>query len=565
MQHNLAPNEIFDLYFLQSVVQHAGDLLKADGSCFYFWDAAAQKATLMAKFNICDIAWDESLPERTILSRKPLIEAFPSRPALLSVPVARDEDSLGVLVVADHTPQRLFNAHDVATLQSLADLAAAASRRSRRLARMTAQFRALHVIDLALTSSLEPDRVLNLILEKAVELVGAEHGSLRELNKDTSELVLKVHYGDQWTAETLAYTPRVGEGIMQWVAKHRRPYLSPDVRGDPRYVVLFEDMRSALAVPLLTNPAGEPDEDDFLGVLLLESSRPAAFDQQDVELMDALAQEAVIAIQNARHHQRLQAMHQRLKSEQERRLAAEKWTIMGQAATSLAHRINNLIGIVPASADEIQRTVQGANLPEGDRQWVEANIQRIQRNTRFILKLSDALFRPFKEAGPSGHFNVNRLLSEALESADLPAALQVKCNYDPNLPDVESSPLLVDIFLELIINSQKAMEGRRRQMLTIETRLAEDSAQRWVVVDIRDSGRGFSAEQMAHMWEMFQQSRDGLGFGLWWIRTFIERQGGAIECASSPGAGAVFTLRLPVHPAPSSMQKQTEQAEKNAR
>lgn len=565
MQHNLAPNEIFDQYFLQSVVQHAGDLLKADGSCFYFWDAAAQKATLMAEYNLADIPWDESLPERTILSHQPLIETLPSRPSLLSAPVARDEDSLGVLVVADRTPQRLFSAHDVAMLQSLADLAAAASRRSRRLARMTAQFRALHVIDLALTSSLEPDRVLNLILEKAVELVGAEHGSLRELNQDTGELVLKVHYGDQWTAETLAYTPRVGEGIMQWVAQHRRPYLSPDVRSDPRYVVLFEDMRSALAVPLLTNPAGEPDEDDFLGVLLLESSRLAAFDQQDVELMDALAQEAVIAIQNARHHQRLQSMHQRLKSEQERRLAAEKWTIMGQAATSLAHRINNLIGIVPASADEIQRTLQGAKLPAGDRQWIEANVQRIQRNARFILKLSDALFRPFKEAGPAGHFNVNRLLSEALESVDLPAAIQVECNYDPHLPEVESSPLLVDIFLELIINAQKAMEGCRRQLLTIETRLAEDSTQRWVVVDIRDSGRGFSPEQITHMWDMFQQSRDGLGFGLWWIRTFIERQGGAIACASRPDAGAVFTLRLPVHPSPSPTQIKTGQAEKNAR
>ena len=75
----------------------------------------------------------------------------------------------------------------------------------------------------------------------------------------------------------------------------------------------------------------------------------------------------------------------------------------------------------------------------------------------------------------------------------------------------------------------------------------EDPGGRSVVVDIRDSGRGFSPEQLERMWEMFQQSRNGIGFGLWWIRTFIERQGGTIDCASSPGAGAVFTLRLPVH------------------
>jgi signal transduction histidine kinase len=549
MRHNLAPDEIFDLYFLQSVVQHATYLLNVEGSCFYFWDAVVQQATLMAKYNLPSIPWEDSLPGRTILSQKALIETFPSRPALLAVPVALHEDSLGVLVVADWAPRRLFNERDVATLQSLADLAAAASRQSQRLARMTAQFRALHVIDLALTSSLEPDRVLSLILEKAVELIGAEHGSLRELKQDTGELILKAHFGDKWTEEALAYTPRVGEGIMQWVAKHRLPYLSPDVRKDPRYVVLFEDMRSSLAVPLLTNPEGEPDEDDFLGVVLLESSRLAAFDHQDVELMDALAQEAVISIQNARQHQRLQSMHRRLTSEQERRLAAEKWTVMGQAATSLAHRINNLIGIVPASADEIQRSLKGVDLGDGDRIWVEANINRIQRNARFILKLSDALFRPFKEAGPSGYFNVNRLLKEALEFADLPAHLQVVCDYDPKLPDLESSPLLVDIFLELITNAKKAMEGGELQLLTLKTRF-EAAAEGAVVVSIQDSGRGFSPEQLAHMWDMFQQSRDGLGFGLWWIRTFIERQGGTIDCTSTPGSGAVFTLRLPVHPSP---------------
>ena len=550
MRHNLAPNEIFDPYFLQSVVQHSTYLLNVEGSCFYFWDSIVRQATLMAKYNLPSIPWDESLPRRTIGSQKALIETFPSRPALLAVPAALHEDTLGVLVVADWAPRRLFSEQDVAMLQSLADLAAVASRQTQRLTRMTAQFRALHVIDLALTSSLEPDRVLNLILEKAVELVGAEHGSLRELNQDTGELILKAHFGDKWTEETLSYTPRVGEGIMQWVAKHRLPYLSPDVRKDLRYVVLFKDMRSSLAVPLLTNPEGAPDEDDFLGVLLLESSRLAAFDQQDVELMDALAQEAVIAIQNARQHQKLQSMHKRIKSEQERRLAAEKWTVMGQAATSLAHRINNLIGIVPASADEIQRSLKDANIGEADRIWVQENINRIQRNARFVLKLSNALFRPFKEAGPSGHFNVNRLLNEALESADLPTGLQVICNYDRNLPDVESSPLLVDIFFELIINAKKAMAESKRQMLRIETRLEMDQTERCVLVEIQDTGTGFTSEQMVHMWDMFQQSKDGLGFGLWWLRTFIERQGGTIDCASNPGVGATFTIRLPAQPDP---------------
>jgi signal transduction histidine kinase len=546
MRPNPTPNEIFDPCFLQSIVQHATHLLDCDGSGFYFWDSERGHAKVMAVHNLAGIPWDESLPGRVIESREVVSEKIPGRSVLLAAPAALHDDVLGVLVVVDWNPGRVFRDRDFTVLGAMADLAAAASRQSLRLARMTAQFRALHVIDLALSSSLEPDRVLNLILEKAVDLVGAEHGSLRELNPDTGELILKAHYGEGWDLETLAYTPRVGEGVMQWVAKHRRPYLCSNVQEDPNYVVLFKDMRSSVAIPLLTSHEDRVPADDFLGVLLLESSRQSAFDGQDVELLDALAQEAVIAIQNARQHQRLQSMHIRLKAEQEKRLAAEKWTVMGQAATSLAHRINNLIGIVPAGAAEVTRSLSKIHIPEGEREWVEANLGRIERNARFVLKLSNALFRPFKETGPPGRFDVNRLLNEALESSTFPQGVRIVRDYQEGIPFVESSKLLMDIFFELIINARKAMKQQDERTLTLRTRCKQDDEFRWVIVQIQDTGAGFSAEQMARMWDIFQQSKNGTGFGLWWIRTFIERHGGSVECRSVPGKGSMFTLRLPV-------------------
>jgi signal transduction histidine kinase len=332
---------------------------------------------------------------------------------------------------------------------------------------------------------------------------------------------------------------------MQWVAEHRQPYLSADVRKDPRYVVLFENMRSSVAVPLLDARRDRTEIDDFLGVLLLESQRLAAFDRQDLELLDALAQEAVIAIQNASQHQRLQTMHRKLRDEQEKRLAAEKWTVMGQAATSLAHRINNLIGILPASAGEVRRTLSAMALSNADRQWIDSNLDRIERNARFILSLSDNLFRPFKESGPPGRFDVNQLLNEALESADLPATIDVLHEYQPDLPKVESSALLVDIFLELITNARKAMTGRPRRQLILRTRAERQDSQIWVVVEISDTGRGIDPDRVEQLWDMFQQSKTGLGFGLWWIRTFLVRQGGTVSCSSRPNEGASFTIRLP--------------------
>ena len=89
------------------------------------------------------------------------------------------------------------------------------------------------------------------------------------------------------------------------------------------------------------------------------------------------------------------------------------------------------------------------------------------------------------------------------------------------------------------------MEGQPRKWLELRTRLERDEAGPWVVAEVSDTGIGFTPEQMVHLWDMFQQSTDGLGFGLWWVRTFIEQQGGTIACDSRPGAGATFTVRLP--------------------
>jgi signal transduction histidine kinase len=500
---------------------------------------------LVAGHELPETLWDEGLPGRVIESEGAVFDAHPGQPPVLAVPSIWREKVRGVLMVLGDAPDRLFDEHDAALLQPLADLAAAVLRQAERLTRMTAQFRALHVIDVALSSSLQLDRVLNLILDKAVGLVGAEHGSLRLLNSETGELILKAYLGEGWTPEVRAYTFPIGHGITGWVAERRQPYLCPNAREDAQNVVLFEEMRSGVAVPLLIGNEEQHSREELLGVLLLESTRPAAFDQHDVELLQALAQEAVIAIQNATQHQKLQLMHQTLQDEQERRVAAEKWTVMGQAATALAHRINNLIGIVPASAGEIRRTVTNLEIPQADLMWIEANLDRIERNGRFILKMADALFRPFQEPGPRAHFDVNRLLNEAVQAASLPPSIQVIQDYGLELPPVESNSLLVDVFLELITNAGKAMEDQPRKWLEMRTRVESDKAGTWVVAEISDTGRGIAPEQLGNLWAMFHQSADGLGFGLWWVRTFIERQGGTIACDSTPGTGATFTVRLP--------------------
>ena len=538
MRPDLTPSDILDPDFLQSVVRQATYQCRADGSGFYLCIPEWGHTKLLATHNLPKTPWDDDLPARVIHSRQAVIETTPEKSIVLAAPLIWQDAVRGILIVFNDSPDRTFRDRDIKLLQSLADMTASVAQQNERLALMTTQFRALHAIDVALTSSLELDRILNLILENGAELVGAEHGSLRQLEPESGKLVLRAHYGSGWTPQKLAYTPRVGEGIVRWVAENRRPYLCPDVREDSLYVVLFENMRSSVAVPLQYRREGPSKPDSFLGVLLLESSRLAAFDEQDVELLEALAQAAVIAIQNA-------TQHRKLVDEQEKRLAAEKWAMMGQAATALAHRINNLMGIVPVSAGEIHRALADLVLPGSEKKWIEANLGRIERNAKFILKLSDSLFRPFKESGPTARLDINQLMKEALDLADLPADIELLCEFDPSLPPVKCSLLLLDVYLELITNACKAMENRAVRQLSIGTLTEKDEAGVWAVVQVKDTGRGIASDQMPYLWEMFQKSENGLGFGLWWLRTFIARQGGTIDCFSNPDDGTTFIVRLP--------------------
>jgi signal transduction histidine kinase len=88
-----------------------------------------------------------------------------------------------------------------------------------------------------------------------------------------------------------------------------------------------------------------------------------------------------------------------------------------------------------------------------------------------------------------------------------------------------------------------------------QIRASVDRAGHWVTLSVADNGEGFDSAQAEHVWDRFyrgDKSRgrkgsvgDGAGLGLSIVRGFVEAHGGEVACASSPGAGATFTLRLP--------------------
>lgn len=206
---------------------------------------------------------------------------------------------------------RTLGESDLLFLESLANLAAAVIEQTRRLAdaqrhlaRKEEELNRLRRAGLLISSRLRLEETLEAILQMALEITNAHYGIFRLLDKGGRNLIARAIAAGDIAAASLT-KPRVevlpidANSVMGWVATHRQPARVEDLRADPWSRIYYPldsalEMRSELAVPLI-NASGRLE-----GVLNLESPTVGAFSEDDSHLLQALATQAVIAIQEAR-------------------------------------------------------------------------------------------------------------------------------------------------------------------------------------------------------------------------------------------------------------------------
>jgi len=141
------------------------------------------------------------------------------------------------------------------------------------------------------SSSLDLHEVLHGIVEAVREVVPCDHAAVFLLDQRRGELWYAVYQGKAKEVPR-NFRLKMGQGLVGWVAFTGQPVLVRDVRSDSRYVRLFPDSRSELDVPIKRG-------DRVLGVISLESRRRGAFTEHHLELLQAFAGQAAIAIENA--------------------------------------------------------------------------------------------------------------------------------------------------------------------------------------------------------------------------------------------------------------------------
>jgi diguanylate cyclase (GGDEF)-like protein len=161
-----------------------------------------------------------------------------------------------------------------------------------------------HELGKALTSSLQLDQVLRTIMEKINEVLRPDTWSLLLMDTAKNELFFQIATGKGSDA-LKDVRIKVGQGLAGWVAKSGQAVVVPDTTKDERFFSQVDEKtrtetRSIVAVPVRFR-------DQCLGVIeLINCMGPeGAFSQRDLALLEALADYAAIAIENARHVQRI--------------------------------------------------------------------------------------------------------------------------------------------------------------------------------------------------------------------------------------------------------------------
>lgn len=212
----------------------------------------------------------------------------------LVAPLSIGERLLGVLIAdtrLDHSP---FNNADLKLINVLANLAAVTRENASLISDLrarNARLNALLDISSAMSSTLDLKTLLDVILERAMELTHASTGAILLVEEDSPGLSVKCARGvSSDVIQNLVLRP--GQGITGWALLENRSIRVPNVEHDPRYIKVNDQIRSELAVPIRQG-------DRVVGVINVDSFQLDMFTELDQQLLEILAAQAAVAIRNA--------------------------------------------------------------------------------------------------------------------------------------------------------------------------------------------------------------------------------------------------------------------------
>ncbi|MCP4124237.1 MAG: GAF domain-containing protein, partial [Bacteroidetes bacterium] len=224
---------------------------------------------------------------------------YPDVKSCMATPLKSSGQVIGTLYVESTDLGAFSEQYQLDLLQALADQASIVIENMQFYEQRAKDMDALREINEVVVSG-ELDKILKIIIQKAVQTMPGEYSSLWLIDPGTGDLILQAVRGPG--EEITRKVRRIQTGaasINVLVAKEGKPYICGDAEADPYFYKIYDKAKSSITVPLKYR-------DRTIGTLNVESSKLEAFNDQHRQLLVSFSDQAAIAIENAKLYKNLQ-------------------------------------------------------------------------------------------------------------------------------------------------------------------------------------------------------------------------------------------------------------------
>jgi signal transduction histidine kinase len=474
---------------------------------------------------------------------------------IMTVPILRGDELLGAIGVYRHEV-RAFTESQIALLETFADQAVIAIENTRLFEEVQSRTQELQeslrqqagtadVLKTISRSAFDLQRVLDTLTEAAARLCGADKGLIRRRERDHYVVASTYGFSDEfkeWVASSVLAASR--GSIVGRVALERTTVHIPDVFNEPDWQSgdwqRLGDFRSMIGVPLLR-------DGDLLGILVLHRTRAVPFTEKQIELVESFADQAVIAIENTRLFEEVQARTAELaKTVEDLEIASQH---KSQFVANMSHELRTPLAAILGYAELMQ---EGFYEPLGQKS-LDA-LTRIRSNSKHLLGLINTVLDIAKIE--SGQFTLNmaeyaiesvvETVRAATESLADTKKLALKTEVAKSLPvGLGDEQRLTQVLLNLVGNAIKFTD-------TGEVRVTARAVSGHFNVSVADTGPGIPEQERTRIFDQFHQvdssltkAKGGTGLGLAIAKQIVEMHGGRIWVESTLGKGSTFQMELP--------------------
>ncbi len=507
----------------------AGHKLKVDGHSMIGRDTGEHRAL---------IALD--VGEEPVHFKNPYL---PNTHSEMALPLIVGNELIGALTVQSEEIAA-FTEDDIVVLQGMADQLAIAIKNARLhqenrrlLARAQRRARLLEAaaqVGREATSILDLDELLNKVVDIICDAYGFYYAGVFLVDEKGEWAVLRAGHGEPGRKMVEAgHKLKVGGLSMIGTAiAQRKARIALDVGEEP---VHFKNpylpyTRSEMALPLVIG-------DQVIGAMTVQSMEEAAFSDEDIASLQAMADQVAVAIRNAQLLKDLEEAHKEL-------VRTKTFEAIATSTLEAIHWIGNKALPITTSVEGLREDLAAFRKVDAERvESMMEDLEIIDESAHLIFQVREHIIGPAREMRP-GPVMAEDVLRDAVIALGLdegPVAFRVA----EDLPRVLADPLhLSRAFTYVLTNAVEAVEALEEPHIGIEIIPAGD----FVAVRITDNGPAIPAEVLDKIWAPFftTKGRRHAGLGLSATMQIIRQMEGKAKVENLPQGGVMVELMLPI-------------------